>query len=59
MSGTQNIAKIVRTYGKAYIARRELPASWTQTAGMLLARKLKLEKHVRGVRKEWARGRSS
>ena len=59
MSGTQNVATIVRNYGKASDMRRGLSTSWTKAAGMLIARKLKLEKHVRNVRKEWSHARNS
>ena len=58
MSKTENIARVVRA-DMAYAVRRELPKSWTKAAGMLLSRKLKLEKHVRNVRKEWVRARSA
>ena len=58
MSRTQNIARIVSA-DMAYAVRRELPRSWTKAAGMFLARKLKLEKHARNIRKEWSRGGSA
>ena len=58
MSKTENIARVVRA-DMAYAVRRELPRSWTKAAGMFLARKLKLEKHARNIRKEWSRGGSA